>query len=739
MDKKAYYRILILALIVCIIFVKGFTFITFVSLKRITDITAENKTSLMVMKRIETSVNDVTEYNTLCLRYISSDNPGFYEAGKAKLKSCGLNLGELEQIAVQDTEEYSLIRRFTLLSRQLIAINNTTFENYHRSKIATPIRDKNFALIDSLESIVNHIETLERANLAAYEKNKLNNAQNSFILVFSFSVLAMLTFIGFIYAIKKTIDKRYDAEKDLLDLNGLLEQRVEERTHTLQSTNDSLNKSIKDLSDYKYALDQSSIVSIADTKGCISYVNDNFCNISGYSKDELVGADHRLLNSGYHKWEFMHDLWSTISKGHIWSGDIRNRSKDGEIYWVSATIVPFLDKNSRPYQYLSIINDITKRKKAESEILWNQAMLNEAQTIARMGNWDIDIQTRACKWSDEFYNLLGYGRYEIECSIEAFLDRIHPEDVSDFAQFIETSIAQGTASTFNFRLVRKDGQVRHMFGESKFEFDGQLKPIRAYGIIQDITEMKQAEEQIRFLNENLEKIVEDRTNQLTDANKSLETFTYLVSHDLRAPARAIRAFSKIIQEEYADKFDEELRTMFGHIDDCSKQLNEIIQDTLALVKHDSQKIDDAEVDMDLLVNKVWQEIAVAVPHHARLDLKALPMVKGDSSMLHQVVYNLLSNAVKYSGRKSNPLITIGFERNGDHGVFYIKDNGAGFDMKNYHRLFGAFQRLHGYSDFEGTGVGLVLVKKIVERHGGQIWADAEVDEGATFYFTLPLA
>ena len=253
----------------------------------------------------------------------------------------------------------------------------------------------------------------------------------------------------------------------------------------------------------------------------------------------------------------------------------------------------------------------------------------------------------------------------------------------------------------------------------------------------NITERKEAENKIVQLNESLEVRVQERTAELSEANKALEAFSYSVSHDLQAPIRTMVGFTKIIKQEYAAKLDPELNKLLGFIDSGSKRMAELIDDLLKLAKYDKEVLRLAPVNMTELINGTWANIKRSNPNHAILELAELPEVQADGSLIQQVVINLLTNAVKYSSKKEKPVVSVWAEQTKENTTFYFKDNGAGFDMSMHQRLFGAFQRLHGVSEFEGTGIGLALVKRIIEKHGGRVSGEGKVGEGATFYFTLP--
>jgi light-regulated signal transduction histidine kinase (bacteriophytochrome) len=231
--------------------------------------------------------------------------------------------------------------------------------------------------------------------------------------------------------------------------------------------------------------------------------------------------------------------------------------------------------------------------------------------------------------------------------------------------------------------------------------------------------------------------VAERTAQLEAANKELEAFSYTVSHDLRAPLRAVDGFTRILLEEYAPQFDAEGRRFCGLISNNTRRMGELIDDLLAFSRLGRAKMHPAPVDMASLANATFLELT-ALSERARIDfhLEPLPPATGDPALLRQVWANLLANAVKFSAKKERPSIEVRGVQQGGAVVYSIRDNGAGFDMRYVDKLFGVFQRLHNVREFEGTGVGLAIVQRIVHRHGGRVWAEGAPGEGATFYFTL---
>jgi PAS domain S-box-containing protein len=254
------------------------------------------------------------------------------------------------------------------------------------------------------------------------------------------------------------------------------------------------------------------------------------------------------------------------------------------------------------------------------------------------------------------------------------------------------------------------------------------------GMSEDITARKQAERLIWELNEQLGV----RAAQLEATNKELESFTYTVSHDLRAPLRAIAGYARMLTDDYGDKLDHEAQRFLGVIGANTRMMSQLIDDLLAFSKLGRQSMSYLEVDMATLAREAFDGLG-ELPGQAaaELVLNPLPMVLGDRLLLRQVWANLLSNAVKYSSTRSVPLIEITASGDSTEHIFCVKDNGVGFDMKYYDKLFGVFTRLHDAREFSGTGVGLAIVQRIIERHGGRVWAEAEVNKGAVFCFSLP--
>src|SRR3989440_8718941 len=255
-----------------------------------------------------------------------------------------------------------------------------------------------------------------------------------------------------------------------------------------------------------------------------------------------------------------------------------------------------------------------------------------------------------------------------------------------------------------------------------------------------LREVQSKTDEIQKLNGELEQRVRERTAELEMMVKELEAFTYSISDDMRGPLRAIDGFSRVLMEEYPDKLDNEGKRLLNIIRTNASSLSELINGLLTFSRLGRQPLEQVDINMQELAKTVFDEVQAAnKEREIRLELPALPAAFGDQAMIRQMFYNLVSNAFKFTRPKQNPQIEIGLREDGNQYTYYVRDNGVGFDMQYSGKLFGVFQRLHNVEEFEGAGVGLALVQRIVLRHGGRVWAEGKVNEGATFYFSLPKA
>jgi PAS domain S-box-containing protein len=446
-------------------------------------------------------------------------------------------------------------------------------------------------------------------------------------------------------------------------------------------------------------------------------------------------------------------------------------------------MLPIITGREKPYETaetgngegaITIAGDITGRKRAEEELMKHrehlEELVKEHTTELRIATEQLQKEMTARKRAEQ---AVREAREYAESIIETVREPLVVLDtnlrvISVNHSFYETFkvIPEETEGKLIYDLgnrqwnisklrvlleeiLPRDNQFQNFEVDHVFPIIGRkimllnARQIYSKGIgaqmilvaIEDITERKKAEDEIKKLNEDLK----HRVKELEAAYQKLETFSYSVSHDLRAPLLGINGLSRVLLEGYSNHFDAKGQQFLSTIHSGTQKMLQLIDDLLTFSRSEHQQMELSDIDMGELAKGVFGELKSIIPEQTLLlDIKALPPARGDQSMIRQVFTNLLSNAIKFTRPKGAGVIEIGCIVKGNQNIYYVKDNGVGFDMQYASKLFGAFQRHHTIDEFEGTGVGLAIVERIIQRHGGQVWAEGKVNEGATFYFTLPI-
>jgi PAS domain S-box-containing protein len=398
---------------------------------------------------------------------------------------------------------------------------------------------------------------------------------------------------------------------------------------------------------------------------------------------------------------------------------------------------------------LVIVRDISKRRKAERELQQAEAGLRERELLLRRV---MDANPNVILVKDRAGTILlanealaasyGVKVKELIGQSHADLHRrwgMSEEEVSQWLADDVRVIDNGEPLRMIERYTHRNGAIR-WYNTRKLPLTLAANRACVLIVSADVTEQKKAEDEIRKLNAELEKRVEERTAALAQANKELEAFSYSISHDLRTPLRAIDGFAHIIREDYANRMDEELARLFAIICANTKKMEELIDDLLEFARLARAEFQNGTVNMRELAQSVIDDLSSLEPERqVQITVGQLPQAKGDAAMLRRVLMNVIANALKFTRpRKLAAQVEIGGYEEGRQATYYVRDNGVGFDMKYEHKLFHVFQRLHRSTDFDGTGVGLAIVQRVIQRHGGRVWAEAKVNQGATFYFTLSM-
>jgi PAS domain S-box-containing protein len=642
-------------------------------------------------------------------------------------------------------------------------------------------------------------------------------------------------------------------------LVDLINQRIQ-HARQLRLISRQLDSAMREVDARQHALDQHAIVSITDHLGNIIYANDKFCEISGYRQDELIGQNHRLIKSGLHDQAFYDEMWATIAQGHIWHGVVANRRKDGNIYWVASTIVPFMGEDGLPSRYISIRTDITERMEIEKALRESEDRLRLSQIFANIGTWDWNIQTGELYWSERIAPLFGYDDL-VETTYQNFLDAVHPDDRQAVVDAVNACLEHDTPYDIEHRVVWPGGQVRWLIERGAVKRDRDGKPLHMLGVVQDITARKQAElalqesEQrlreaqriaqighwsleiatgrlswsdeiyrifgrepgefepsyarffealhpddlplvkaseakalqhegghsidhrivlpngcVRWVHEEahasfgpdgepvqLSGTVQDITarkeveaelqlakQEAERANLAKSEFLSSMSHELRTPLNAILGFTQLL--EIDDNLTAEQRDNIREIVNAGKHLLSLIGEVLDLAKIEAGRmtlsIEAIHLDellqscLSIIQPMAWKR-GIAI--QADFDRNGFKTVLADHTRLKQVLMNLLSNAIKYNRDGGQIEVSWGPAGNSRFRVS-VRDTGSGIAPERLKEMFQPFSRLGAENTtVEGTGIGLVISKRLMEAMHGRIGVDSQEGVGSTFWIEIPVA
>ncbi|MCL4461069.1 MAG: CHASE3 domain-containing protein [Nitrospirae bacterium] len=378
--------------------------------------------------------------------------------------------------------------------------------------------------------------------------------------------------------------------------------------------------------------------------------------------------------------------------------------------------------------------EIDRRLRAEQKARQYGDEIRDLYDYAPCGYHSVDENGTFLRINETELEWLGYRREEIE-GVKSIFDLVCPEDQSRYREVFQGMLRGEPVRDLRLRFVRKDGSLLPVLLNASVLRDVSGKFLSTRGVLLDMTEKLGDEEKILDLNRTLL----ERNIQLEVTNGELEGFSYSVSHDLRAPLRAIDGFSRILEDDYAGKLDAEGERVIGVIRNNTRKMSNLIDDLLAFSRMGKKAFSWTLVDMNELVREILSGILSARENETAVEVftSDLPPAWGDRTLLTQVWTNLLSNAVKFSGKSDKPSVHVDGTTESEEIVYTVRDNGVGFDMQYYEKLFKVFQRLHSQAEFPGTGVGLAIVQRVISRHGGQVWGESVPGEGATFHFSLP--
>lgn len=785
----------------------------------------------------------------------------------------GLQLGAIDYITKPVDTDLLLIKVSNLLI--------LSFNDYKLKKSKKKVDDLNKSLELQYKSI---LENMNDAFVIDNIEGKVIFANKRFFEIFKMDSDDVNDFLMRDYIVPEYYEMVSDFHKlringedvpDLYECKGILKDEtelwLEIRVSTIQENGEIIGTQsiIRDITERKQAQDRiltllanaenfnravnkASIVSQTDTDGNIIHVNNRFCEVSGYSTKELLGRNMRILNSGYHSDVFFKKMWKKIAAGKTWHGEFRNKSKNGDIYWVDSVITPVINKEGIKSGYLAIESLITERKSAEqilkereerfsalikgtSNIIWvldskgeplanmdswtsftgqtnedirgggwinaihpeeikkvqellgiaraerkvvtvevrinrfdgewiwmnvnavpifnsdgslrewigsvqdinerkkaekllkeSEQRLLEAQHLAKMGSWEYDIENNIIKWSPEIFRIFELKPNDFEATYQAFLNLIHPDDRIKFDTLYLNSINNAKPYLSIHRLLCHDGRIKYVENRGKTTYDKNGIAIKSQGTVQDITERKLAE--IEISNQN---------NKLKRQNEEMEQYTYIASHDLQEPLITLSSIVEILETEYANQLEDDIKPYLEYISKSSRRMQELVKglmDYSRIGKQDKQIL----IDLNEIIAAVLEDLQETInSNNVIINVPDLPKIIGYPTEIRLLFQNLISNAVKFRKEGKTPEITVSWKEDVENYFFSIRDNGIGIRKKDYDKIFVMFRRLHNHDDYDGTGIGLTHCKKIIELHNGSISVESEFGNGSVFNFRIP--
>jgi len=496
-----------------------------------------------------------------------------------------------------------------------------------------------------------------------------------------------------------------------------------------------LDQRLRDQQFYTRSLIESNVNAMAatDPHGIITDVNKQTEALTGCTRDELIGAPFKNYFTDPERAEAAINL--VLSEKKITDYELTVRARDGRETVVSYNATTFYDRDRRLQGVFATARDVTERKMAAEQQRASSAYARSLLEASLDPLVTISAQGKITDVNEASIQATGVPREQL---IGMDFSDYFTEPDKARASYQEV-FSEGFVRDYPLAIRHATGRIMDVLYNAAVYKDDKGHVLGVLAAARDVTDRKKMEEEIRALNAGLEERVRRRTAELEAANRELEAFSYSVSHDLRSPLRSIDGFSQAFLEDFGSSVPEEGREDLERVRRATQRMGQLIDDMLLLSRVTRREMHVQETDMSALAAEVAEELARESPQRdVQLNIEPSMTATGDPQLLRIVLVNLLGNAWKFTSKHEQAHVSVGAVRDPEHGpAFFVRDDGAGFDAKYKEKLFVPFQRLHAQEEFPGTGIGLATIQRAVRRHGGDVWAEGEVDRGATFYFTIP--
>jgi PAS domain S-box-containing protein len=653
--------------------------------------------------------------------FLSSDNSYLQNVSKAD-RAINTNIVHLKFLTIDNPRQQvridslnMLIYTYTGLLNKLIHIRKTEGLEAAREAFANC---QGKSMFDAVRTVINAIETEENNLMEARSTYHQRIAQNSSTAILLFQVIIGLLLLLVFWVIRKNTLLRNKALADL-------------------------QQSLKELSDYKYALNQSSMVVITDRHGIIKQVNDNLCKVSKYQRKELVGENHVKLNLNCNTAPFLQDIGAAMASGKLWKGELKNIAKDGTVYWKDTTVIPFIDTAGKPYQFVAVSSNITWRKALEAKIKQFNSDLQERvaektkQVIEKEEKYRFLLQNMregilviGHDWKYIFANnsVIDRSIYSSEDLLGYTMMEKHPGiEKKEIFTTLKHCMEQRRAQVLEYHYTFPDGL------KGWLEMSIQPVPEGLLILSIDITDRKKAAKEIEQVNKKLEK----KAVELEVSNNELKRFAFVASHDLQEPLRMITSFLNLLEKRTHGQLDDTTKKFIFFAIDGAERMRNLVQDLLEYSTVGANKEDFTVTDINDVMKYIKRVLEINLKQkNALLIVDPMPIVTVNKTLIGLLFLNLISNALKYHGPLP-PEVKVGCYENEAETIFYVQDKGIGIDAKFFDKIFIIFQRLHTKDQYVGTGMGLAICKKITDIHHGNIWVESAIGMGSTFYFSIP--